>query len=455
MVPSTKRVGFIRVLKYLKYKLRLPSDKENIQQTIEQVRAGAIMTGPNLWVLVVAIFTASLGLNVNSTAVIIGAMLISPLMGPIMAMGMGGAITDFDLVLKSLKNFGIAVVLSIVTSTVYFIISPLKVPGSELLARTSPTVYDVFIAIFGGLAGIIAGSGKLRQSNVIPGVAIATALMPPLCTVGFGIANLNPTYIFGAFYLFFINTVFISLSTFLIVRFLKYPHVKILQAKRAIQLRRAIGVLVLITIIPSIYFTWRIVTRYIFEERVKQFVTTEFQGQRRVVLKTETVFNDTHPEIQLSLLGPEMDSTELLALNASLKKYKLDHARLNLAQGLGGVTKGGQVLGSISSAIDKNRDALQELYQELNILKTKMLTNEQRDSLQKAAGMAVKAEFATLQWLKLEPIQLFDAQLGTNRQGWQVDMKFDRGPIKDETGRLQILADSILRADTIKLNLIQ
>jgi len=455
MAPRANRIGFIRLLKYLKYKLRLPSDKDNIQQTIEQVRAGAIMTGPNLWVLVVAIFTASLGLNVNSTAVIIGAMLISPLMGPIMAMGMGGAITDFDLVLKSLKNFGIAVVLSIVTSTVYFIISPLKVPGSELLARTSPTVYDVFIAIFGGLAGIIAGSGKLRQSNVIPGVAIATALMPPLCTVGFGIANLNPTYIFGAFYLFFINTVFISLSTFLIVRFLKYPHVKILQAKRAIQLRRAIGVLVLITIIPSIYFTWRIVTRYIFEERVKQFVTTEFQGQRRVVLKTETVFSETHPEIQLSLLGPEMDSTELLALNASLKKYKLHHARLNLAQGLGGVTKGGQVLGSISSAIDKNRDALQELYQELNELKTKMLTNEQRDSLQKAAGMAVKAEFATLQWLKLEPIQLFDAQLGTNRQGWQVYMKFDKGPINGETGRLQILADSILRADTIKLNLIQ
>lgn len=295
MAIGTSRVGFLRLLKYLQYKLRLPNDKENIRQTIELVRAGAIMTGPNLWVLVVAIFTASLGLNVNSTAVIIGAMLISPLMGPIMAMGMGVAITDFDLVLRSLKNFGISVVLSIVTSTIYFIISPLKIPGSELLARTSPTIYDVLIAIFGGLAGIIAGSGKLRQSNVIPGVAIATALMPPLCTVGFGIANLNPTYIFGAFYLFFINTVFISLSTFLIVSFLKYPHLKVLQAKRSIQLRRAIGFLVLITVIPSIYFTWRIVTLYIFEERVKQFVTKEFQGKRRVVLKTETEFSKANP----------------------------------------------------------------------------------------------------------------------------------------------------------------
>ncbi|MCU0375039.1 MAG: DUF389 domain-containing protein [Chitinophagaceae bacterium] len=455
MAPTKNKAGFIRLIKYLRYKFRLPNDRDNIQQTIELVRAGAIMTGPNLWVLVVAIFTASLGLNVNSTAVIIGAMLISPLMGPIMAMGMGGAITDFDLVLKSLKNFGIAVVLSIVTSTVYFIISPLKVPGSELLARTSPTIYDVLIAIFGGLAGIIAGSGKLRQSNVIPGVAIATALMPPLCTVGFGIANLNPTYIFGAFYLFFINTVFISLSTFLIVRFLRYPHLKILQAKRAAQLRRAIGFLVLITIIPSIYFTWRIVNRYIFEERVKQFVAAEFQGQRRVVLKTETVFGDANPEIQLSLLGPEMDSAEMMALNASLKNYKLEHARLSLAQGLGGVTKGGQVLGSISSAIDNNRDALRELYKELSELEAKVTMAEKRDSLQAITGMAIRAEFANLQWLRLEPFQLFDAVQGKNRQGWQVDVKFGKAVASANLGRLQLITDSILRADTIKLNLIE
>jgi uncharacterized hydrophobic protein (TIGR00271 family) len=402
-----------------------------------------------------AIFTASLGLNVNSTAVIIGAMLISPLMGPIMAMGMGVAITDFDLVVKSLKNFGIAVLLSIVTSTVYFLISPLKVPGSELLARTSPTIYDVLIAIFGGLAGIIAGSGKLRQSNVIPGVAIATALMPPLCTVGFGIANLNTTYIFGAFYLFFINTVFISLSTFLIVRFLRYPQVKVLQAKRAVQLRRAIGGLVFITVIPSIYFTWRIVTHYIFEERVKQFVTTEFQGQRRVVLKTETIFSNTSPEIKLSLLGPEMDSTEILALNNSLKKYKLEHARLNLTQGLGGVTKGGQVLGSISSAIEKNRDALQELYKELSELKTKVVAYEQRDSLQMAAGRAIKAEITDLQWLKLEPFQLFDAQLGKNREGWRLEMKFPKSPANNELSRLKVLADSVLQADTIILQVVR
>ncbi|HSK14365.1 MAG TPA: DUF389 domain-containing protein, partial [Phnomibacter sp.] len=202
------------LITYVKFKLRLPRDRDNMETTIELVRGSATMTGSNLWVLVTAIFTASLGLNVNSTAVIIGAMLISPLMGPIMAIGMGVAIHDFGLVYRALKNFLLAVGISILASSIYFFISPLKVPGSELLARTSPTIYDVLIATFGGLAGIIAGSSKLRQSNVIPGVAIATALMPPLCTVGFGIANLNPTYIFGAFYLFFINTVFISLSTY-------------------------------------------------------------------------------------------------------------------------------------------------------------------------------------------------------------------------------------------------
>ena len=190
----------------------LRQEKEDEQETIDSLKKGVEFRGTNLWVLIFAIFLASLGLNTNSTAVIIGAMLISPLMGPIMGFGLGLGIADFDLVKRSLRNYLTATLFSVVTATIYFLISPISEAQSELLARTSPTIYDVLIAFFGGLAGIVAGSTK-SKGNVIPGVAIATALMPPLCTAGFGLATGNLSYFLGAFYLYFINTVFISLST--------------------------------------------------------------------------------------------------------------------------------------------------------------------------------------------------------------------------------------------------
>lgn len=192
-------------------------EKEDELETIESIRKGIEFKGTNLWVLIFATFVASLGLNTNSTAVIIGAMLISPLMGPIMGFGLGLGISDFDLIKRSFRNFATATVFSVITSTLFFLISPISEAQSELLARTQPTVYDVLIAFFGGLAGIVASSTK-SKGNVIPGVAIATALMPPLCTAGFGLASGNLYYFFGAFYLYFINTVFISLATYVVVR---------------------------------------------------------------------------------------------------------------------------------------------------------------------------------------------------------------------------------------------
>ena len=175
-------------------------DKEDELDTIESIKKGVEFKGTNLWVLIFATFVASLGLNTNSTAVIIGAMLISPLMGPIMGFGLGLGISDFELIKRSFRNFATATIFSVITSTLYFLISPISEAQSELLARTQPTVYDVLIAFFGGLAGIVASSTK-SKGNVIPGVAIATALMPPLCTAGFGLASGNLYYFFGAFYL--------------------------------------------------------------------------------------------------------------------------------------------------------------------------------------------------------------------------------------------------------------
>ena len=198
-------------------------DKENEQEIVSQITKGVNFKGANLWVLIFAIFIASLGLNVNSTAVIIGAMLISPLMGPIIGMGLAIGINDLELLKRAARNFGVATLISILTATAYFLLTPLSEAQSELLARTSPTIYDVFIATCGGAAGIIALCTK-GKGNVIPGVAIATALMPPLCTAGYGIATGHPLYFLGAIYLFFINTVFISFATFIGVRLMKFQR---------------------------------------------------------------------------------------------------------------------------------------------------------------------------------------------------------------------------------------
>ena len=199
---------FDSLRRFLRDRFDLGEDSALQDEVVDNIFRGVDFRGTNLWVLIFATFVASLGLNVNSTAVIIGAMLISPLMGPIMGMGLSVGINDFDLLKRSVRNFGFMVLVSILTSTLYFVVSPLSGAQSELLARTVPTTYDVLIAFFGGLAGIVAQSRRDRTSTVIPGVAIATALMPPLCTAGYGLATLQLNYFLGAFYLFFINTVF-------------------------------------------------------------------------------------------------------------------------------------------------------------------------------------------------------------------------------------------------------
>ncbi|MGF1925296.1 MAG: TIGR00341 family protein, partial [Bacteroidia bacterium] len=198
-----------RIIKrFIRYRFSLHEDSAEENDIVESIRRNVEFRGANLWTLIFAVFIASIGLNVNSTAVIIGAMLVSPLMGPIMGIGLGVGTNDFELVKKGLRNLTIATVFSIATSTLYFYITPLHDASSELLARTSPSIWDVFIAGFGGLAGIVAATRR-EKSNVIPGVAIATALMPPLCTAGYGIASGNLYFFLGAIYLYFINSVFI------------------------------------------------------------------------------------------------------------------------------------------------------------------------------------------------------------------------------------------------------
>ena len=226
-----------------------------IERTIHQ---GVKVGGTNLWVLIFAILMASIGLNVNSTAVIIGAMLISPLMGPIIAIGFGVATNDADLIRTALRNLGLFVAISLITSVLYFKLSPLSLAHSELLARTSPTLWDVLIAFFGGAAGIIALTRK-HASPVIPGVAIATALMPPLCTAGYGLASGNLAFFGGAFYLFAINSVFIALATALFVRLMKLPQHAHASPELQRRTRIWVSVLLVAMLAPSTWLGYRLV----------------------------------------------------------------------------------------------------------------------------------------------------------------------------------------------------
>ena len=336
----------------------LRQEKEDEEETIESLKKGVEFRGTTLWVLIFAIFLASLGLNTNSTAVIIGAMLISPLMGPIMGFGLGLGIADFDLVKRSLRNYLTATLFSVVTATIYFLISPINEAQSELLARTSPTIYDVLIAFFGGLAGIVAGSTKLK-GNVIPGVAIATALMPPLCTAGFGLATGNLSYFLGAFYLYFINTVFISLSTYIVVRMLKYKNKEILDKKREQTVRRYMMIIVTCTIIPSLYLTYRVFKDTLFDQQVRSFVNKELDFPNTQVLsKTIAVDTAGRKEINVVLLGEAVPDMMIETARAHMRDYGLGGIGLNIQQGFGSDVDVNELKAVLMTDLYKNNEEL-------------------------------------------------------------------------------------------------
>ena len=303
------------------------------EEAEQSIREGVSFKGTTLLILVFAIFIASLGLNTNSPAVIIGAMLISPLMGPIIGLGLGVGIEDFDLLKRSLRNLLVAAAFSILASALYFLISPVSEGHSELLARTSPTIYDVFIGFFGGAAGIFAIASK-NKGNVIPGVAIATALMPPLCTVGYGLATWQLNYFFGALYLFLINSIYIGLATFIGVKVMKFSRLQSAVPERAKRMRRLVYTLAILTLLPSIYLTYNMLTRERFEMNANRFVAEECKFPNTQVLSHSAFKDQGEKEINITLIGKVLpqDSIEL-ALANRLQYYGLSGVKLNIIQG--------------------------------------------------------------------------------------------------------------------------
>lgn len=304
----------------------------DINGTIKNIREGINFAGPNVWVLICSIVVASVGLNTNSVAVIIGAMLISPLMGPIRGMGLGVGTNDIKLIVDSLKNFGVAVGISLLTAYIYFLITPLHGLTPELEARTGPNLMDVFIAFFGGLAGIIAAS-RGDNNTVIPGVAIATALMPPLCTAGYGLANGNWQFFFGASYLFLINTLFICLSTILVVRYLKFPIRHFINPKVEKKVKVVSTVLIFLVIVPSVYLFYGKVQETLFTENATSFVKTVIEADPSLDVNQKFDFTGEQPRVEVILTNKTVPESTLENWYLQLSSYGLTRENLAVIQG--------------------------------------------------------------------------------------------------------------------------
>jgi len=306
------------------------------EATVRYISGSVEFRGVNLWVLAFAIIVASVGLNMNSTAVIIGAMLISPIMGPITGIGLSVGILDEDLLRRSLRNLFIMVIISLLTSTLYFLISPLSEAQSELMARTRPTIFDVFIAFFGGLAGIVATSRKSQPFTVISGVAIATALMPPLCTAGYGLATWQLRYFGGAFYLFFINSFFIALATFIMVRFLDFPQVRYMDDSRFKSVRRMIYAFAILVMIPSVVIAFNLVRESAFNSQAIKFVneiqqTPYFEETHLIDHKRE--YTNKSQVITLRVVGKPLSNEDVAQIQSMMQTaYGLDKTRLVVKQ---------------------------------------------------------------------------------------------------------------------------
>lgn len=334
---------------------------ENIQKSIE-------FRGGNLWGLIFAAFIASIGLNVNSGAVVIGAMLISPLMGPIVGTGFAIATNDFDTLKYAMRNLALFIIVSIVASTIYFGLSPIKTLTDQLEARTYPTFYDVLIAICGGAIGIVASS-RSDRGNAIPGVAIATALMPPLCTVGYGIATFHWEYAAGAFYLFFINSVFIAGTAFLFVSALKFPHKEFLDPVREQKYKTIMVVIVVVTIIPSIYTAYNVVKQELFNSRVavfsKKAKAYPLEKGLMVGLPAPDYRQDT-ATIELTVMGGVTKRDKEYLLN-EMKAAGLANAKLLIREGSGidvesVVKEIADIKSSFSALKDEHSTLVSDLY---------------------------------------------------------------------------------------------
>ena len=425
-------------------------DKEDEQETIHQISSGVVFHGANLWVLIFAIFIASLGLNVNSTAVIIGAMLISPLMGPIIGMGLAVGINDFALLKRAFKNYAVATVISVITATIYFALTPLNEAQSELLARTSPTLYDVLIALCGGAAGILAMATK-GKGNVIPGVAIATALMPPLCTAGYGLAMGNLYYFFGAFYLFFINTVFICLATFLGVRMMKFERKHHDNHETLVRVRRYILAVVIVTMVPAVFMTVVIIRKSFFENNVRKFVKNELVFKGTQIISTD--INKKNKVLSVVAVGKEIENKERDNAQIKMANYGLDGYTITIYQGTqsDSVLRLNNKLTDIASSNKANTQTMLEQSARIRQLETQLYSYTRYGQSVNDINSEMKVLFPSYYGLGLSRTAEASADSGAVKEYVLAVVKVRGRQMNAETNRLQRWLGERLKADSIKV----
>ena len=318
-----------RAKAYFRELLDIRGDMMGYEEIDAMMLENTAIHGSNMWILMLAIFIASIGLNVNSTAVIIGAMLISPLMSGILTLGYSLAVKDLALMRRSLASFGTQVAISLIASTLYFLLTPLQEPTAEMIARTSPTIWDVLIALFGGLAGMI-GNTRQKKGNVIPGVAIATALMPPLCTAGYGLATLQPRFLLGAFYLFAINTLFIALSAALVTVLLRVPAHREISRQRQKKINRIILAITIITVIPSILIGGMTVYNSVMDSNIERYLKSEFVFSDTQLVQSSV--DKMEKKLSVSLVGQPVSEEAVAMLQKELANYGLEGYTLHVTQ---------------------------------------------------------------------------------------------------------------------------
>lgn len=364
------------------HRFALGADAASQEEVNSNIHKGIMIRGTNLWVLIFAIFIASLGLNTNSTAVIIGAMLISPLMGPIIGMGYSMGVYDFTLLKESLRNFLIMIVVSLITSAIFFTLPLISSTQSELLARTQPTTYDILIALFGGLAGMVAQTRKDRTGTVIPGVAIATALMPPLCTVGYGLATFQFRFMLGALYLFTINSIFIALASFIVTRVMKFKMIGELEPQKLKKLKRAMVLIIILVTLPSIIIAVSIIQRSSFDANYRHFVDEAFNYDNTFVVESSAEYNPGRRKqsvIEVRLFGEPLSENVINNIRSQMSSvYHLPKADLLVRQS-------NQEGGGIAIS------ALQSNYSEMLNEKNRQISHlqEQLSSIRMADTLAV------------------------------------------------------------------
>ena len=428
---------------------RLKNEREDFEIISSNIHSGVVFKGTNLWILVFAVFICSLGLNVNSAAVVIGAMLVSPIMGPIIGMGFGIATTDLGLLKKALSNYLFAGLIGLIASTLYFSLTPINVAQTEMLARTSPNIYDVLIAFFGGLAGIVAIASKMK-GNVIPGVAIATALMPPLCTAGYGLATLQMEFFLGAFYLFFINTVFISLATLLTARILKFPQKANLDVKIAKRTNRIILIITILTIIPSIYFGYTMVQQDRYTQKAEEFLKSEIalHPNPNVYLMSQEV-DAANQKITLIYGGELIPKEEQESMKKKLPIFHLENTTLEIKQGFANL-KDKEDINPLAAELLAKENQISAIKEDLK-LKTENLDSVQL--IREIGGQVykeLKAQYNVVSSLTMQPGVKHTDSLGTS--AWLVQICHDSVLVQEDQNRIRSWLKARVNGEEVFVN---